>query len=235
MVGAEAPDFELTMLDGEIFRLSEQRGKVVLINIWATWCPPCVAEMPDIDRLAADYADELVVIGVNCGEPEQTIADFIAANGYTYNFAADRSYLVSGMLYPTMSIPYTIVVNADGVITQLHTGGGMGMYDVLKGYVEDVKEHSEEIEVALNQVALLDMDVLNDTLKETLKAIQAVDWEMLNENIDSVDWAKLSKQLSELDIKAINEAIDGLDTEELTTALENLNNGVDKLKRQWKH
>lgn len=101
----------------------------------------------------------------------------------------------------------------------------------LKGYVEDVKEHSEEIEVALNQVALLDMDVLNDTLKETLKAIQAVDWEMLNENIDSVDWAKLSKQLSELDIKAINEAIDGLDTEELTTALENLNNGVDKLKK----
>ena len=101
----------------------------------------------------------------------------------------------------------------------------------LKGYVEDVKEHSEEIEVALNQVALLDMDVLNDTLKETLKAIQAVDWEMLNENIDSVDWAKLSEQLSELDIKAINEAIDGLDTEELTTALENLNNGVDKLKK----
>jgi hypothetical protein len=101
----------------------------------------------------------------------------------------------------------------------------------LKGYVEDVKEHSEEIEVALNQVALLDMDVLNDTLKETLKAIQAVDWEMLNENIDSVDWAKLSKQLSELDIKAINEAIDGLDTEEITTALENLNNGVDKLKK----
>ncbi len=101
----------------------------------------------------------------------------------------------------------------------------------LKGYVEDVQEHSEEIEAALNQMALLDMDVLNDTLKETLKAIQAVDWEMLNENIDSVDWAKLSKQLSELDVKAINEAIDGLDTEEITQALENLNNGIDKLKK----
>lgn len=101
----------------------------------------------------------------------------------------------------------------------------------LKNYVEDVQEHSEEIETALNQMALLDMDVLNDTLKETLKAIQAVDWEMLNENIDSVDWAKLSKQLSELDVKAINDAIDGLDTEEITQALENLNNGVDKLKK----
>lgn len=101
----------------------------------------------------------------------------------------------------------------------------------LKSYVDDVKEHSEEIETALNQMALLDMDVLNETLKETLKAIQAVDWEMLNKNIDSVDWANLSKQLSELDIKAINDAVDGLDTEEITQALENLNNGVDKLKK----
>ena len=101
----------------------------------------------------------------------------------------------------------------------------------LKSYADDVKEHSEEIETALNQMALLDMDVLNETLKETLKAIQAVDWEMLNKNIDSVDWANLSKQLSELDIKAINDAVDGLDTEEITQALENLNNGVDKLKK----
>lgn len=101
----------------------------------------------------------------------------------------------------------------------------------LKKYDEDIREHSEEIETALNQVALLDMDVLNDTLKETLKAIQAVDWEMLNDNIDSVDWAKLSEQLSGLDVKAINDAVEGLDTEEITQALENLNNGVDKLKK----
>ena len=101
----------------------------------------------------------------------------------------------------------------------------------LKKYTDDVQEHSEEIDAALNQLAQLDMDVLNDTLKETLKAIQAVDWEMLNKNIDSVDWANLSKQLSELDIKAINDAVDGLDTEEITQALENLNNGVDKLKK----
>ncbi|MBR4084809.1 MAG: hypothetical protein IKK33_11070 [Lachnospiraceae bacterium] len=101
----------------------------------------------------------------------------------------------------------------------------------LKKYDEDIKEHTEEIEAAVKQMALLDMDVLNDTLKETLKAIQAVDWEMLNDNIDNVDWTKLSQQLSQLDVKAINAAIDGLDTEELTQALENLNNGVDKLKK----
>ena len=135
MVGEEAPDFEVTLLDGEIFRLSEQRGKVVLINIWATWCGPCVAEMPDIDQLAKDYAEDLVVIGVNCGEAEQTIADYVAEKGYSYLFAADTDYYISGMLYPTNAIPYTIVVDAEGMITQLHRGGGAGMYEVLEGYV----------------------------------------------------------------------------------------------------
>lgn len=137
MVGYEAPDFEIELIDGETFRLSEQRGKVVLINIWATWCGPCVAEMPDIDQLAQDYADELVVIGVNSGEREQTVIDFVEENGYSYLFAADEDYYISGMLYPTTAIPYTIVVDADGVITQLHRGGGTGMYEVLEGYVKD--------------------------------------------------------------------------------------------------
>jgi len=135
MVGMEAPDFEVTLLNGEPFRLSEQRGKVVLINIWAIWCGPCVMEMPDIDRLAKDYAEDLVVIGINCGEPEQTVADFVTENGYSYLFAADTDYYISGMLYPTNAIPYTIVVDADGFITQLHRGGGMGMYEVLEGYI----------------------------------------------------------------------------------------------------
>ena len=140
VVGEEAPDFEVTLLNSETFRLSEQRGKVVLINIWATWCGPCVAEMPDIDQLAKDYAEELVVIGVNCGEAEQTIADFVAENGYSYLFAADTDYYISGMLYPTTAIPYTIVVDADGMITQLHRGGGAGMYEVLEGYVLEAME-----------------------------------------------------------------------------------------------
>lgn len=136
-VGVEAPDFEVELLNGERFRLSEQRGKVVLINIWASWCGPCVAEMPDIDQLAKNYADELVVIGVNCGEDKQTVIDFVRKNGYSYNFAADSDYYISGMLYPSRGIPYTIVVNAEGVITQLHTGGGAGMYEVLESYVKE--------------------------------------------------------------------------------------------------
>ena len=140
VVGGEAPDFEIQTIDGETFTLSKQRGKAVLINIWATWCGPCVSEMPDLDRLAQDYADQLVVIGVNCGETEKEIIDFVDQNGYGFLFAADPEYEVSGLLYPTDMIPYTIVVDPYGVISVLHHGGGMNMYEVYEGYVQQALE-----------------------------------------------------------------------------------------------
>lgn len=135
MPGVEAPDFEIQLTNGETFKLSDQRGKVVLLNIWATWCGPCVAEMPDIDRLAKDYEDDLVVIGVNCGEPEQTVVDFVEKNGYEYLFAADPDYLISGMLYPTQAIPYTVIIDSNGVIHEVVRGGGQNMYEVFEGHV----------------------------------------------------------------------------------------------------
>lgn len=93
----------------------------------------------------------------------------------------------------------------------------------LKEYAEEVKKHSEGIEIALDQVAQLDMEAINDTLKEASRAIQAVDWKMLSDNIDSVDWGKLSEQLSVLDVVAINDAIDSLDIE----AINEIINGLD--------
>lgn len=137
MIGMEANDFEIELIDGEAFKLSEQRGKVVLINIWATWCGPCVAEMPEIDQLAEDYEGDLVVIGINCGEAEQTVIDFVEENGYGYLFAADPDYEICSQLNYTNAIPYTIVVDREGVVSALHRGGGYGMYEVLEGYVLD--------------------------------------------------------------------------------------------------
>lgn len=133
--GVEAPDFEITLLDGETFRLSDQRGKVVLLNLWATWCGPCVMEMPDLDQLARDYEDDLVVIGVNCGDPEITVAGFVETNGYEYLFAADTDFVISGELYPSPTIPYTVIIDADGIVHQVINGGGQGMYEVFEQHV----------------------------------------------------------------------------------------------------
>ena len=81
--------------------------------------------------------DDLVVIGINCGETEQTVADFVEENGYGYLFAADPDYEICSQLNFTNAIPYTIVVDREGVVSALHRGGGYGVYEVLEGYVLD--------------------------------------------------------------------------------------------------
>ena len=122
-IGREAPDFELTQLDGETFRLSEHRGKVVLLNVWATWCPPCVAEMPDIQALSENYPDDLTVIGVSVDTDPAVVEEFIAENGYTYRFAMDTAdWLIASQLYPTAGIPESVFINADGTVTDIIIG-----------------------------------------------------------------------------------------------------------------
>ena len=120
-VGKPAPDFEVQTLDGETFRLSDCRGKVVFLNIWATWCPPCVAEMPDIQALSEAHPEDLVVIGVSM-EPEQDVRSFVEENGYTYKFAIDDGN-IGGLLYPTYYIPNSIFIDPNGVITFMDAGG----------------------------------------------------------------------------------------------------------------
>ena len=97
-VGDTAPDFVVGMFDGTQVRLSELRGKVVLLNFWATWCPPCRAEMPDIQKLYESYDtegdDALVVLGVAAPGfsqegSEEEIKAFLEDNGYTYPVLMD--------------------------------------------------------------------------------------------------------------------------------------------------
>jgi len=135
--GQEAPDFSLELLNGDIITLSELRGKVVFINFWATWCGPCVEELPDIQKLAesADYAGDLVILAINCGEQKEKVAEFIEKNNYSFNVGVDGGEIQD--LYPTLGIPYTVIINADGIITQTHLGGGRGMFSVFEKYISD--------------------------------------------------------------------------------------------------
>lgn len=121
-IGAEAPDFTVTTLDGEAFTLSEQRGKVVFINIWATWCGPCVMEMPSIDQLALNYPDDLVVIGISCDSSEETIRQFFSIESPSYMIAWDADGHITDDLYPSMYIPNSIFVSPEGKIVSMDFG-----------------------------------------------------------------------------------------------------------------
>ena len=119
--GVAAPDFTGELMDGTSITLSELQGKPVIINFWATWCGPCVKEMPAFERLKDDFGDKIGIIAVNCGDDAEKVKDFVEENGYTFPVVLDEEYSIS-MLYPTNSIPYTVVLDAEGKVTHISTG-----------------------------------------------------------------------------------------------------------------
>lgn len=137
---ARYKDFTGTLLNGGELTLSDYEGKVILLNFWATWCGPCVREMPAFPRLLEKYGDDLAVITVNLQEDEQTVADFIAENNYEFPVVLDTDGAV-GKLYPTDSIPYTIIIAPDGTISDTSIGA-----DTAERMVE---EYSAMIDAAL--------------------------------------------------------------------------------------
>ena len=114
-------DFTTTLVDGSEFTLSDQEGKVILLNFWATWCGPCVGEMPAFTRLVETYGEDLALLAVNCGEDEETVRSFLEKNEYTFPVALDPEYAVC-LLYPSEFIPYTVIIGTDGKVAAIETG-----------------------------------------------------------------------------------------------------------------
>ena len=114
-------DFTATLADGSEFTLSDYEGKVILLNFWATWCGPCVGEMPAFTQLVETYGEDLALLAVNCGEDEETVTAFLEKNGYTFPVALDPEYEISN-LYPTEGIPYTVIVGTDGKVAAIQVG-----------------------------------------------------------------------------------------------------------------
>ena len=133
----EAPDFTLKSLDGNNLRLEEFRGKVVLINFWASWCGPCRQEMPLLDRLHHRYEDTgFTVLGVNVEGDSKPAQEIVDKTKVTFPVLIDEGQKVSE-LYDLEAMPSTIVIDRDGVIRYIHLGYKPG--DESK-YVEVVKK-----------------------------------------------------------------------------------------------
>ena len=120
-VGLPAPDFTLVDMDGQAFQLSTFRGKPVVVNFWATWCPPCRAEMPLFEKYAQKYATDLVVVGVNELESHETVQSFVAAFGIHFPIVLDARG-EAALLYYTQSYPVTFFISADGILRAQHLG-----------------------------------------------------------------------------------------------------------------
>jgi cytochrome c biogenesis protein CcmG/thiol:disulfide interchange protein DsbE len=119
-IGYPAPDFVLKTLSGEEFKLSAQRGTPVVLNFWATWCPPCRAELPELSSASKRYAGQITVVGVT-GESAPTVAKSASELGLTFPIPLDNQGKV-GRVYGVRSLPTTFFIDRNGVIGQIQNG-----------------------------------------------------------------------------------------------------------------
>lgn len=125
--GFLAPDFTLKTLDGQSVTLSSLRGKVVLVNIWASWCPPCRAEMPAIERVYQDNKDNGFVVLAIDSTVQDTRANaqaFVAENALSFPILLDETGAATRQ-YRVQSLPTSFFIGADGVISEVVVGGPM--------------------------------------------------------------------------------------------------------------
>ena len=120
--GEPAPDFTLPSISGDNVRLGDYAGQVVVVNLWATWCPPCKAEMPMINAYYQAHRDAgLTVLAVNSEEDATTVRQFIQTHGYGFPVLLDLQSDVSA-LYQVRGLPTTVVIDREGRIQYIHTG-----------------------------------------------------------------------------------------------------------------
>jgi thiol-disulfide isomerase/thioredoxin len=116
MAGQRAPVFDLHDDRGNPASLTSYRGKIVVMNLWASWCPPCRAEMPDLQRVAREYAGEgVVVVGVNEGESAQRASSFARSLGIVFPIWIDDAQRY-GRVYAALGLPTTIVIGRNGIV-----------------------------------------------------------------------------------------------------------------------
>ena len=146
-----APAFEVTALDGSRFNLDNMGGRVVLIDFWATWCGPCKEELPNVKKIARDFANEpLTIISISWDSDEAKWKDFIHKNEMTWIQYRDADHKLSDR-FGINAIPHYFTIDSDGVLTAEILGSGNDVEGKLKKLLKRAREsHPTPISSALS-------------------------------------------------------------------------------------
>ena len=139
--GTMAPDFVVEMFDGKQIRLSELRGKVVLVNFWATWCPPCLEELTRVQKDIIDRfaGKDFVFIPISRGEEKSTVAAFRKRMGYTFSMGLDPDQKIFRR-YATNYIPRNFLIDRDGKVVLASIGYDTKEFEHLLNTIEKTLE-----------------------------------------------------------------------------------------------
>lgn len=119
--GANAPEIGLEDQNGAQVRMSELRGKVVVVDFWASWCGPCRQEIPFLNELQAEFGDDLVIIGVNLDRDEDNMEEFLEDNPMNFRVVHDEGQRVAARYRPER-MPSSYIVDRQGVVRHVHLG-----------------------------------------------------------------------------------------------------------------
>ena len=134
-VGRHAPEFQLSDLGGKRVSLADFRGKIVILDFWATWCGPCRMTMPVLEKLNRQYAGHVVLLAINLEEMPEDVVPYVREHQLSSTVLLDEDGTV-GRMYRSQSIPMQVLIDQDGIIRHIAVGYSSSLESRLKAQID---------------------------------------------------------------------------------------------------